>query len=268
MKAITIKQPFASLIVDGIKDIENRTWKTNFRGTVLIHAACKKPPKLPGDMISGLQYASLFTSNNIHLLQNTEVYGAIIGSVDIVDCVINHPSVWAEKTEGVLSGNTFYTKDETKTIYNWVLANPIRFAKPIENVKGKLSFWNYDPTPEKSNSEVEMKEAMPSEEFKKTITFDFAPTLQDTVTRIFNDIVSQRHEVIILEAFRRKGYDFPDKSYINLIKPHRLSSSDTDNVITYYLDCKPFLSKTTVTTVTDYDDTPHKRNVHIIYSFL
>ena len=38
MKAITIKQPWASLIVEGIKDIENRTWKTSFRGRVLIHA--------------------------------------------------------------------------------------------------------------------------------------------------------------------------------------------------------------------------------------
>ena len=39
MKAITIKQPWASLIAAGLKDIENRTWKTNFRGRVLIHAA-------------------------------------------------------------------------------------------------------------------------------------------------------------------------------------------------------------------------------------
>lgn len=36
MKAITIRQPWASLIVHGIKDIENRSWQTNFRGRVLI----------------------------------------------------------------------------------------------------------------------------------------------------------------------------------------------------------------------------------------
>jgi hypothetical protein len=39
MKALTVKQPWASLIVEGIKNIENRTWKTNFRGRILIHAA-------------------------------------------------------------------------------------------------------------------------------------------------------------------------------------------------------------------------------------
>ena len=41
MKAVTEKQPWASLIVEGIKDIENRTWKTNFSGRILVHAAAK-----------------------------------------------------------------------------------------------------------------------------------------------------------------------------------------------------------------------------------
>lgn len=35
MKALTIKQPWASLIVHGIKDIENRTWRTDYRGPVI-----------------------------------------------------------------------------------------------------------------------------------------------------------------------------------------------------------------------------------------
>ena len=52
---------------------------------------------------------------------------SIIGSVEIVDCVLNHPSVWAEKG-----------------VYHWVLANPILFEKPIVDVKGKLGLWNYE----------------------------------------------------------------------------------------------------------------------------
>ena len=39
MKALTIKQPWASLIASGIKDIENRTWKTHYRGKIYIHAS-------------------------------------------------------------------------------------------------------------------------------------------------------------------------------------------------------------------------------------
>ena len=70
------------------------------------------------------------------------VCSAIIGSVEIVDCVFNHPSIWAEKSEGIaVSGHVI---DEKKPIiWNWVLANPILFNKPILNVKGKLKFWDY-----------------------------------------------------------------------------------------------------------------------------
>jgi hypothetical protein len=39
MKALSIRQPWAWLIVNGYKDIENRSWATKFRGPVLIHAA-------------------------------------------------------------------------------------------------------------------------------------------------------------------------------------------------------------------------------------
>lgn len=38
MKVITIKQPFASLIAEGYKEYEFRTWKTKYRGAILIHA--------------------------------------------------------------------------------------------------------------------------------------------------------------------------------------------------------------------------------------
>lgn len=39
MKVITIKQPFASLIANGIKEYEFRTWKTKYRGKLLIQAS-------------------------------------------------------------------------------------------------------------------------------------------------------------------------------------------------------------------------------------
>ena len=40
MKAITIKQPYATLIAEGLKEYEFRTWKTKYRGEILIHAGC------------------------------------------------------------------------------------------------------------------------------------------------------------------------------------------------------------------------------------
>ena len=125
-KVLTVKQPWASLIVHGIKDIENRSWRTNFRGRVLIHSSAK------GDIA---KFGCLQPNQRLKVLNtpmsrvgfNDLPFGSIIGSVEIVDCVQNHPSIWADKG-----------------VYHWILANPVLFEKPIENVKGKLGLWNYD----------------------------------------------------------------------------------------------------------------------------
>jgi hypothetical protein len=44
MRTLSIRQPWAGLIVAGIKDIENRSWSTSYRGPILIHAGKAKPP--------------------------------------------------------------------------------------------------------------------------------------------------------------------------------------------------------------------------------
>ena len=112
MKAITIKQPWASLIVHGIKDIENRTWPC--------------PKKYLGQRVLITNEQLLALPENKEWKDFSFCTGSIIGSIEIVDCVQNHSSIWAEKE-----------------VYNWVLANPILFESPIENVKGRLSFWDY-----------------------------------------------------------------------------------------------------------------------------
>lgn len=145
MKAITIKQPWASVIVHGIKDIENRTWRTNYRGRVLIHSSAKGDIAKYG-CLQPEQRQKAFYSPLGSVCFNDLPFGAIIGSVEIVDCVVNHSSIWAEKTEDYTVGmNPRLHEDITgkKVIYNWVLANPILFEKPIENVKGRLSFWDF-----------------------------------------------------------------------------------------------------------------------------
>ncbi len=38
MKALTICQPYAELIMRGVKRVENRTWATRYKGALLIHA--------------------------------------------------------------------------------------------------------------------------------------------------------------------------------------------------------------------------------------
>lgn len=45
MKTLSVRQPWASLLVSGLKDIENRTWAPNYKGRILIHASSTKVPK-------------------------------------------------------------------------------------------------------------------------------------------------------------------------------------------------------------------------------
>lgn len=129
MKALSIKQPWASLIANGIKDIENRTWRTNFRGRIYIHASALKK--------FNVQMTDPQTTLSLPVIQlaieGKMPFGAIIGEVDIIDCVQNHSSIWAD-----------HAAPGDKPIWNWVLANPVLYDKPIEKVKGALSLWEYN----------------------------------------------------------------------------------------------------------------------------
>ena len=145
MKALTLKQPWAYLICVGIKDIENRTWKCpkKYIGQrILIHAGSSidKTP-LTAEQI---EYVNDYMSQrNMLFLRSINEFekSAIIGSIEIVDCVFSHTSIWAEKPDTVFSGKTGKIVQAT---WNWVLANPICFDKPIFDVKGRLGFWNFD----------------------------------------------------------------------------------------------------------------------------
>lgn len=151
MKTISIKQPWSCLICHGVKDIENRTWQTKFRGRVLVHASAKSDSRSHSinNIFTPEQWEKMRITGGSNLLWNmiksNWELSAIIGSVEIVDCVQNHESIWAEKSFVDVN-----KKGDEKVIeiYNWVLANPVLFAEPILNVKGKLSFWEYPMTEE------------------------------------------------------------------------------------------------------------------------
>lgn len=146
MKAITIKQPWASLICWVLKDIENRTWKTNFRGRVFVHAGAqwyenvKNVPTLftfwQGNEISRKDKNSRFMEA---LLHKELPLSAIIGEVEIIDCVENHPSIWAMEGQ-----------------FHWVLTNAIQYETPIP-CKGALSFWTPDAETLKLCEEMRVK---------------------------------------------------------------------------------------------------------------
>lgn len=131
MKALSIKQPWASLIALGLKDVENRTWPTHYRGRILIHASKEAAFKgsYKGNLPPGwwLELGVKDPAKQADVIYHAQFRKAIIGSVEIVDCVKGHKSIWAEPG-----------------VWNWVLANPVLYTDVIENVNGALSLWEYD----------------------------------------------------------------------------------------------------------------------------
>ncbi len=151
MKAITIKQPWASLIINGTKDIENRSWKTNYRGRVLIHSA-KKEFDFTNEMTSEYQREFIIG------IEKPYVKGSIIGSVEIVDCILS------KDNQNALWGNM--------CCYHWILKYPIKFPEPIP-AKGRLSFWDYPnilAEPEEENGKLFCHCQIPVEEENQVIS--------------------------------------------------------------------------------------------------
>ena len=118
MKALSLTQPMAWAIFNG-KDVENRTWPTKFRGRVYIHAS-KKFNKEHYQWI--MENDNRLVTGGLPFIYEF-IRGAIIGEVDIVDCIRGHSSRWA------------FTEQ-----WNFVLANPVLYDKPIR-CKGMLGFW-------------------------------------------------------------------------------------------------------------------------------
>lgn len=75
--ALSVKQPWAALLVGGVKAVEVRTWGTRRRGPVLIHAA-----RIPDDRPDGW---GLVTDPTVRTL--AALAGGIIGVAELTGCV-------------------------------------------------------------------------------------------------------------------------------------------------------------------------------------
>lgn len=126
MKVITIKQPFASLIAEGLKRYEFRTWRTNYRGDILIHAG---------------KSIDLKAMEKFRLLGLSYPTGCIIAKATITDCV----EVDDDMRERLSLENALVysgvIKDPNWVGYGFQLEN-VEKIEPIY-VNGKLSLWDY-----------------------------------------------------------------------------------------------------------------------------
>lgn len=123
-RALSIMQPWAWLIVNGYKHLENRDWRTKFRGPVCIHAGkAVDQSALLGILDDRHPVTGEHRMFSERMAVEPAPRGGIVGVAEIVGCVRASPSEW------------FVGK------YGFVIAN----ARPIEfiPVKGSLGFFNW-----------------------------------------------------------------------------------------------------------------------------
>lgn len=143
--ALTLQQPFASLVMGllpdiGIKDVENRTWPTTHRGTIWIHAATRT--KLATVLPDGRTLREILAG--LPLGQRTLPLGQVLGTVDLVDVVRDHASPWA-----------------FPDCVHWVLANPRPLVDPVD-MTGRLQLWTRPELAELARSAPALLPAAPS----------------------------------------------------------------------------------------------------------
>jgi hypothetical protein len=170
MKALSLTQPYATLVVTGEKKIETRSWLTHYRGEIAIHAA-KGFPKWAKDKSAGRYFVDA-----LRRINNSDVgftrwidnlpFGAIVGTVEIFGVMETENIVsdyeYDIKLFNQMSLEKFTEKErafgdysfEPKKRFGWFLRNPRMLIKPIP-CKGALSLWEVPQEIEAQlNSEV------------------------------------------------------------------------------------------------------------------
>jgi hypothetical protein len=129
MKTLSIRQPWAWLIIHGGKDIENRSWLTKFRGRLLVHASKGMTKQEYAFAAEFAQSIGVTVPPAAELLR-----GGVIGSVEVVDSVEQHRSPW------YMDGNKAMVLRDPRPL-------------PFFSINGRLGLFDcpYPMTPNKEN---------------------------------------------------------------------------------------------------------------------
>lgn len=124
MKALTICQPYAHLIAWGEKRVENRSWPTNYRGPLAIHAGKSR------------SWINTYTGPVIGSLD----FGAVVAIARLTACVPFHLAMEMPKDSAL---HWMTTHRHVEGPYCWVLEDVKRLAEPVY-CDGHQGFWEAD----------------------------------------------------------------------------------------------------------------------------
>ena len=148
MKALTLWQPWASLVALGEKRIETRCWQTSYRGELAIHAAQKLPPRWLGASMHGnefrCQLADILNCRVDHVDAAIRAlpYGAIVAITRLVS--IEETSRVRDELAD-LNNREFIFGNYEDGRYAWHLALVKKVDAPIP-AKGNRLLWNWKIT--------------------------------------------------------------------------------------------------------------------------
>lgn len=130
MKVLSLTEPYATLIRLGKKKIETRSFKTNYRGELYIHASSTKIPK---EWKNNKELMNLVKDSVLN-------FGYIICKCKLVDCVYMDEEFLGKIKKDKLE---YLVGDYKPGRYAWILDDIEVLDRPIF-AKGKLGIWNYE----------------------------------------------------------------------------------------------------------------------------
>lgn len=125
MKVITLKQPWATLVAEGLKKYEFRSWKLNYRGEILIHAG------------KGIDKEAM---DNFKHLDLNFPHSRIVARVKILDCI----ELNQEINKNIIQENELvYGHKYDRTGYAWKL-EVVEKINDNRKVSGKQGIWSLE----------------------------------------------------------------------------------------------------------------------------
>ena len=197
MKVLSIRQPWATLIVEGYKDFEFRSWKTKFRGNFLIHAS------------KGVEPENIDRFRHLNLKYPT---GCIIGSAEITDCIKVEKKFEDELIE---KDELIYGAVRNRSGYAFQLEKIEKLETPIPAI-WSLGFWDY-------YNEFEIMEKMEqiqygwvdkSHKIHKTVNNDFSESYRlQSPKEVIKSGFGVCWDQVELERYYFKGNNLNIKTY-------------------------------------------------------
>jgi hypothetical protein len=173
MKTLSVRQPHAALICAGVKTVENRTWKTDYRGRLFIHASgnamsfydfdvmpqkwnnlfadyiekhdnFESPEGAPESIQAAFRLnRRIFEHYHQPLDNNSDMKAWIKDAVKQYGCFFTSQAIIGEATLTDIVQNSKDDFAEPRH-YHWIMSGAVLYDKPIINVMGRLRLWEFN----------------------------------------------------------------------------------------------------------------------------